>query len=65
MTKTEAIDLMKKCKKLTHGTFLDHEYITMKGCSIIVTEEGYEVSAFDFWKYRTHNNFLTNWEIFE
>lgn len=37
MTKYEAIEEMKKGKKLTHVFFEPHEFITMKG-NIIITE---------------------------
>jgi hypothetical protein len=63
MTKQEAIEAMKAGAKLTHRSFMQHEWITMEGNLTIVTEEGYAVSAVEFWKYRTYENFNDGWFI--
>lgn len=63
MTKQEAIEAMKAGAKLTHPSFMKHEWITMEGNSTVITEEGYTISSVEFWKYRTHENFNRGWFI--
>jgi len=64
MTKQEAIQEMKKEKKLTHTTFSDEEWITMAGLDTIVAEDGYTMAEEDFWKYRSSFIFQNNWNFF-
>lgn len=63
MTKQEAIEAMKVGAKLTHPSFMQHEWITMEGNLTVITEEGYAVSSVEFWKYRAHENFNDGWFI--
>ena len=63
MTKFEAILAMQGGEKTTHRTFTSDEWITIKDGKI-VTEEGYEISGVEFWADRTHENFNTDWSIY-
>ena len=63
MTKQEAIEAMKAGAKLTHPSFMQHEWITMEGNRTIITEEGYAISDKEFWAYRTGEYFETGWFI--
>lgn len=65
MTKAEAIACMKSGKKVTHRHFSDHEWITMQGNIYILTEDGYSISAEDFWRYRTGEAFEIDWCIYD
>ena len=64
MTKDEAIEAMIKGEKVTHRHFLSHEWIGMSYGSI-VTDDGFTLSADEFWSLRTHESFLTAWRIFK
>ena len=64
MTKEEAIVEMLKGKRITHPYFSDGEWITMKD-DYIITEQGYKIEAYNFWKYRPSKAFEQNWEIKE
>ena len=63
MTKQEAIEAMKAGAKLTHPSFMQHEWITMEGSRTVITEEGYAISDKEFWAYRTGEYFETGWFI--
>lgn len=64
MTKPEAINCMLKGEKLTHTTFTPDEWITMKK-GYILTEEGYTIDPNIFWSLRSHENFETDWSIWD
>jgi hypothetical protein len=64
MTKQEAIKLMEQDKKVAHRFFEPYEWITMLAGKI-VTEEGYCVSANQFWSYRQDKFWEEDWSIVE
>lgn len=65
MTKQEAIEAMLTGAKVTHPYFASGEWITMKGPSLILTEEGYIITIHDFWYCRSENpQWEDNWSIF-
>jgi hypothetical protein len=63
MTKDEAISAMKEGKKVTHRHFTDKEWISMKDGRIL-TEDGYNHDAREFWSYRKDKAFEEDWELF-
>jgi hypothetical protein len=63
MTKQEAIEAMKSGAKVTHRYFSPDEWITMKGNLTIIMEDGVSLSTVEFWKYRTGEDFETDWSI--
>ena len=63
MTKQDAIEAMKAGAKLTHQSFMQHEWITMEGNRTIITEKGYAIRDKEFWAYRTGEYFETGWFI--
>jgi len=63
LSKGEAINAMKHGAKVTHRFFDEYEYITMRGCCTVVTEEGYETPEDEFWKYRQGALWETDWAI--
>lgn len=62
MTKHEAIQQLKKGKKLTHRFFDADEYIHLIDDEIH-DENGININK-DFWKYRTSKSWLNDWEIY-
>ena len=52
MTKTEAIVVMNKGKKVTHTYFSHDEWMTIKNGEIVF-EDGGKCSQDEFWKDRT------------
>lgn len=65
ISKEEAIMVMQHGGKVAHEYFSTGEWITMNNNFTIVTEEGYELSANEFWKYRNNQNFEKGWSILE
>lgn len=66
MTKLEAIEQMKAGHKLTHRNFTDDEWITSnKSGTIFIFEDGVECSTQEFWRWRTHKSWDSDWEIFQ
>ena len=51
MTKEQAIEKMKQGVKISHRYFNSHEWMTQRGC-IIILEDGVECYAEDFWADR-------------
>ena len=51
MNKEEAIKAMQEGKKVTHRSFTDEEWMTMKDGKIL-TEEGYTHPFEEFWFWR-------------
>ncbi len=64
MSKDEAIQAMKEGKKVTHRFFTPTEFITMRS-GHIVDELGYHLNAKQFWSFREHESFETDWSIYE
>lgn len=63
MTKDQAIVAMRSGKKVTHEYFSDGEWITMSGY-MIVTEEGFEHPADEFWRHRQGSTWIDGgWSI--
>ena len=63
MKKQKAIKAMKAGAKLTHYSFMQHEWITMEGDLSVIDEEGYAMCPEEFWKYRAHEIFNDGWFI--
>ena len=62
MTKQEAIQAMKKGVKVTHWLFTPNEYVFIHPeKNVLMDENNYELSWFEFWKYRENPNFETGW----
>ncbi len=62
LTKSEAKEELNNGEKISHLYFTDDEWIVKKDGKI-VDEKGYFLDEFEFWFYRTHPNFDTNWFI--
>lgn len=65
MTKAEAIEEMLKGNKVTHRSFTSNEWVTAINQSTYLFEDGVKCSEFEFWRYRGHINFDTDWELFK
>jgi len=63
LNKQQAVEAMKAGRKVTHDLFSPHDWVTGRGNFIIQTEEGYEIPAVEFWRYRQGENFETGWRI--
>jgi len=63
MTKQDAIGVMTQGVKVTHDTFSNEEWITMKDDSIL-TEEGYLMNPIEFWSYRQNKSFDDGWYLY-
>lgn len=62
MNKQDAINAMRKGKKVTHRFFADGEYITMED-NRIVDEAGNKFSPYNFWVVRRQEAWEKDWEI--
>jgi hypothetical protein len=62
MTKTEAIEAMKRGEKVTHQYFTQDEWVTMKG-NRIVFEDGVNMSPDEYWAYREGNGWKDEYSI--
>lgn len=67
MTKSEAIEAMKRGEKVTHTYFCSGEWMTMRGCMIcmIEFEDGIACTERDFWSYRTDQGLESGYSIWE
>lgn len=65
MTKNQAQNAILEGKKVTHRTFSLHEFIELGPKNNLLDEKGYVLDWVDFWKYRTHENFGTDWKVFK
>lgn len=63
MTKTQALELMSKGKKITHRSFHPEEWIILRG-NIILFHDGYEMFQEDFWKFRTGESWEDGYSVF-
>ena len=63
LSKSEAIELMKQGKRVTHIYFLPDEWITMRG-NIIYMELGQDIWATSFWLHRTDPSWETDWSLY-
>jgi len=64
MTNTEAKEKMRAGLKVSHSTFTDKEWATIKGIDTLLSNDGYVMSEEDFWKLRTSEVFKTGWFLF-
>ena len=65
MTKQEAITAMCEGKKVTHRYFTSDEWVkSNQNGTIYILEDGVECSSFEFWRWRTDEAYLSDWEIF-
>ena len=63
MNKEEAIKAMQEGKKITHTSFTDEEWMTMKDGKIL-TEEGYLHPWVDFWYWRQEPIWEKNYSLY-
>ena len=52
MTKQDAIAAMIAGKKVTHKYFSREEYMTMDLSLLVITEDGYSRTLYEFFRYR-------------
>lgn len=64
LTKSQAIDYMKKGRKIKHRFFLHNEWITMKD-GMIVFESGQQVEQKDFWQDRRSSGFRDGYMLYD
>lgn len=64
MTKAEAIQAMKKGKKVTHHLFSPDEWMTMRCDGMVVLEDGVICTPEDIWRWRTSNDWDSGYELF-
>jgi hypothetical protein len=64
MTKSEAIEAMKRGEKVTHTYFCSSEWMTMRGC-MIELEDGIACTERDFWSDRTDQGWESGYSIWE
>jgi len=64
MTKQNAIDSMCEGVKVTHHSFTDKEYITMKDGKV-EDEDGYRLDWNEFWRFRVSKSFNEGWSVFD
>lgn len=62
MTKEEAIQEMRKGKKIRHGSFLPEEWMTMDGEQILL-EDGVKCSQDEFWVWRKEQRWDDGYEL--
>jgi len=66
MTKDEAKQAMREGKKVTHRYFTPDEWVKSDQDGVIyILEDGVELTAREFWKYRTNPAFESDWQLFE
>ena len=63
MTKTEAIQEMKKGKKVRHRHFADYAFMAINSDGEYVFEDGVLCDPFMFWKDRNSMDWQEDWEI--
>jgi len=66
MTRDEAIQAMKYGCKVTHTTFMDDEFIYMKGHDIW-SEDGFNFGGIfaEFWWEKSHNEYFEDgWSVY-
>lgn len=64
LTKEKAKKALLEGYKITHKYFESDEYIYAFNNMTIFTEKGFSIDADIFWKYRTGENWDTNWYIY-
>jgi len=62
MNKEQAIEAMRKGKKITHRFFMPKEYIYMEG-ECVIGEDGISHGEF-FWFHRKNEMWSRDWRIF-
>lgn len=63
MTKSETIQTMLDGAYVRHKYFDPHEHVKMPDPYTIEDEAGHRCTPEEFWKYRAHSCFETDWEI--
>lgn len=64
MTKQEAIEWAKCGAKVTHRYFDKTEWLTILENGDYLLEDGVVCSKFEFWRWRTSEDFDTGWDFF-
>lgn len=62
LTKEQAIEALNSGKKVYHKFFMKGEYIFLQE-GVITSDDGHKHA--DYWVFRTHEVWETNWAIFE
>lgn len=63
-SKDEAIKLMQQGEKITHFTFTDNEWMTMKDGKVHL-EDGVQCSPSEFWRWRTNEYWDSGYSIYK
>lgn len=63
-SKDAAVEMMRLGMKLTHITFINDEWVSIRGNDTILTDDGYTMSEDDFWQFRSSKIFDSGWSLF-
>ena len=65
MTKQEAIQAMRKGKKVTHRYFSPNEWMTIESGNIITLEDDCSCFIDEFFRYRSGSSWDDGYELFK
>jgi hypothetical protein len=65
MTKAEAIEQLKQGIRVTHRTFYDDEWLSMRTDGKYLFEDGNVCTSKDFWEYRQEDVWDDGWEVWK